>query len=196
MYGRLNLGAAAVTLAGVSTARTIAGMSPCVRVYTDATALTQRASELLTKREAGSVSGIILADGRELTCDYVPLFDGGALDAALLGAEAGLDEARAQLAGALRQGVREVEEALVALDATAARRADAEAAARDFEAALQATEARQRGGLASLFELEDARRSALAAQSALIELDRERATAWVSLARALGGGWTTEAQQP
>lgn len=126
----------------------------------------------------------------------VPLFDGGALDAALLGAEAGLDEARAQLAGALRQGVREVEEALVALDATAARRADADAAARDFEAALQATEARQRGGLASLFELEDARRSALAAQSALIELDRERATAWVSLARALGGGWTTEARQP
>lgn len=46
-------------------------------LFIDATALTQRASELLTKREAGSVPGIVLADERELICDYVPLLDGG-----------------------------------------------------------------------------------------------------------------------
>jgi outer membrane protein TolC len=44
--------------------------------------------------------------------------------------------------------------------------------------------------LASLFELEDARRSALLANVSLIDLQRERATAWVSLYRALGGGWS------
>lgn len=120
----------------------------------------------------------------------VPLFDGGARRAAIDSARAGYDDAVVQLASALRQAVREVEDALVALDSSAARRADALAAARDFEAALRATEARQRGGLASLFEFEDARRNAVAAQAALIELDRERATAWVSLARALGGGWS------
>lgn len=120
----------------------------------------------------------------------VPLFDAGTRRAAAEATRAAYDDAVQQLAAALREAVREVEQALVALDATAARRADAEAAARDFEAVLRATEARQRGGLASLFELEDARRNAVAAQSALIELDRERATAWVSLARALGGGWT------
>jgi outer membrane protein, multidrug efflux system len=43
--------------------------------------------------------------------------------------------------------------------------------------------------LTSLFELETSRRNAVAAQSALIELRRERATAWISLYRALGGGW-------
>ena len=60
----------------------------------------------------------------------------------------------------------------------------------DFESALRATQARQQGGLASLLDLEAARRNAVAAQSALIELQRERATAWIGLVRALGGGWT------
>jgi len=64
---------------GVAKARFFELASRPDALFADATALTQRASELLTKREAGSVSGIILADGRELTCDYVPLFDGGAV---------------------------------------------------------------------------------------------------------------------
>jgi outer membrane protein TolC len=110
----------------------------------------------------------------------------------VVAAAAAYDDAVQQYAAALRGAVREVEDALVALDASAARRADAQAAAADFESALKAADARQRGGLASLFELEDARRNALAARGALIDLDRERATAWVSLARALGGGWSPD----
>ena len=62
-----------------------------------------------------------------------------------------------------------------------------------FAASYRATDARYKGGLASLFELEDARRSALQAQSALIELQRERVAAWISLYRALGGGWAADA---
>ena len=120
----------------------------------------------------------------------VPLFDSGQRAAAADAARARVDDALVQYAAALRQAVREVEDALVALDASATRQADAEAAARDFQTVLRATEQRQRGGLASLFDLEDARRNALSAQGALIDLQRERATAWVSLARALGGGWT------
>jgi NodT family efflux transporter outer membrane factor (OMF) lipoprotein len=122
----------------------------------------------------------------------VPLFDSGQRRAAVVAAAAAYDDAVQQYAAALRGAVREVEDALVALDASAARRADAQAAAADFESALKAADARQRGGLASLFELEDARRNALAARGALIDLDRERATAWVSLARALGGGWSPD----
>jgi NodT family efflux transporter outer membrane factor (OMF) lipoprotein len=120
----------------------------------------------------------------------VPLFDSGQRTAAVDAARASADDAVVQYAAALRRAVREVEDALVALDATGARQADAESAARDFAAVLKATEQRQRTGLSSLFELEDARRQTLAAQGALVELQRERATAWVSLARALGGGWT------
>jgi hypothetical protein len=92
----------------------------------------------------------------------------------------------------VRRAVREVETALVALDATGRQEVDALAAARDFEASLRATQARQKGGLASVLDLETARRNAVQAQSALIELQRERASAWIALYRALGGGWTAE----
>jgi outer membrane protein TolC len=85
-----------------------------------------------------------------------------------------------------------VEEALVTLESAATREADVGVAAEGFEASLRAADARWRGGVGSLFELEDARRSALAARGALVELRRERATAWINLYRALGGGWSPQ----
>jgi outer membrane protein, multidrug efflux system len=118
-----------------------------------------------------------------------PLFDGGARVAATVAARAAYDEAVAIYQAQVRRAVREVEGSLVSLQATAERAADAKLAAQDFEVSLRATQQRQKGGLASLFDLETARRNAVAAQSALIELQRERATAWITLYRALGGGW-------
>ena len=85
--------------------------------------------------------------------------------------------------------MREVEEALVNLQSSSARAADTQAAADGFDAGLRATEARFKSGLASLFELEDARRSAVLAHGTLIDLQRERVAAWIALYRALGGGW-------
>jgi len=85
-----------------------------------------------------------------------------------------------------------VEEALVKLQSTAARSEDARLAAEGYRASFTGTEARYKSGLGSLFELEDARRTLLAAETALLTLQRERATAWVALYRAAGGGWTTE----
>ena len=38
--------------------------------------------------------------------------------------------------------------------------------------------------------LAPARRNAVLAQSTVIELQRERVTAWITLYRALGGGWS------
>ena len=120
----------------------------------------------------------------------LPLFDAGARRANVVAAQARYDEAGAVYRGKLRTAVREVEEALVALQSTADRSTDAQVATEGFAASFRATEARFKGGLASLFELEDARRSALQAQIALIDLQRERGTAWISLYRALGGGWS------
>ncbi len=120
----------------------------------------------------------------------LPLFDAGARRADVAAAQARYDEAGALYRAKLRTAVREVEEALVALQSTADRNIDAQAAAEGFATSFRATEARFRGGLASLYELEDARRSALQAQIALIDLQRERSTAWISLYRALGGGWS------
>ena len=64
-------------------------------------------------------------------------------------------------------------------------------ATQGFVRALQAATDRHRAGLGSLLELEDTRRSALAAELALAELSRDRLLAWVDLYRALGGGWST-----
>jgi NodT family efflux transporter outer membrane factor (OMF) lipoprotein len=120
----------------------------------------------------------------------LPLFDGGARRASVDAAQARYAEAGAIYRARLRGAVREVEEALVALRSTADRAVDAQVASEGFATSFRATEARYRGGLASLFELEDARRSALQAQVALIDLQRERTTAWITLYRALGGGWS------
>jgi multidrug efflux system outer membrane protein len=86
--------------------------------------------------------------------------------------------------------VREVEEALVNLESARARGEDARTAAEGYRSSFVATDARYRSGLASLVELEDARRTLLAAETALVGLRRERAAAWISLYRAMGGGWS------
>lgn len=119
----------------------------------------------------------------------LPLFDGGTRRANVLAARARYDEAGAVYRARLRMAVREVEQALVTLQGTAERAEDARIAAEGFRTSFVAAQTRQRGGLASLFELEDARRSDLQAQNALTELQRERVVAWISLYRALGGSW-------
>jgi outer membrane protein TolC len=88
--------------------------------------------------------------------------------------------------------VREVESALVTLDSSARRVQDTRVSVEGFEASLKAADARFRGGLGSLFDLEDARRSALLANATLIELQSEQVAAWINLYRALGGGWSPE----
>jgi multidrug efflux system outer membrane protein len=125
----------------------------------------------------------------------LPLFDGGSRRANAEAAQAAYEAAASRYAARMRAAVREVEEALVALQSTAARGDDARTAADGFERSYRAVESRYKGGLASLFELEDARRSAVGAQSALIELQRERVAAWISLYRSLGGGWSADKAQ-
>lgn len=142
-------------------------------------------------------SGVGTSDGTLWSVGPVtvslPLFDGGTRRANVVAARARYDAAAVAYAAQLRGAVREVEEALVTLQGTAERSTHAEIAAQGFEQAFRATEARYRTGLGSLFELEDARRSAVLAQNGLIELQRERVGAWITLYRALGGGWSSPA---
>ncbi len=123
----------------------------------------------------------------------LPLLDGGQRAANVTSAEANYTQAVAVYRGKVRQAVREVEEALVNLQSADARKADAEVSITGFAESLQATQARYSQGLASLVELEDARRSSLAAQSAQLALVLERNRAWVALYRALGGGFDATA---
>jgi len=119
----------------------------------------------------------------------LPLFDGGRRRAQVDAARARFDEARAGYEQRARLAVREVEEALVRLDAASRREADALRAARGFRDYFAAAENRWNVGAGSLIEMEDARRIALAAQAGLIAVQRERVAAWVTLYRAIGGGW-------
>jgi outer membrane protein TolC len=121
----------------------------------------------------------------------LPVFDAGARRADVVAARARYDEATSAYAATLRNAIREVETALVDAAGTADRSADAQIAADNFEVSYRATEARYKSGFGTLFELEDARRSALVAQNTLIELRRDRVAAWIALYRALGGGWST-----
>jgi multidrug efflux system outer membrane protein len=121
----------------------------------------------------------------------LPLFDGGTRRANVGAAQARYEEAVANYRGNVRQAVREVEEALVNLQSTGARSEDALVAVDGYRTSFNGTEARYQSGLASLLELEDTRRTRLAAEIALVTLQRERIAAWVALYRAAGGGWTT-----
>ncbi len=137
---------------------------------------------------AGTQSGTVWSLGPVSVS--LPLFDGGTRRANVDAARARHQEATLAYAAKLRGAVREVEDALITLRSTADRNTDAQVATEGFGASYVAAQARYKGGLASLFELEDARRTAVQAQSALIELQRERVAAWIALYRALGGGWS------
>ena len=86
--------------------------------------------------------------------------------------------------------MREVEDALVQLQSTARRSQEAELVARQMAAHVSALQDKQRAGLASGLEVQEARRNALGAEAAWIALQLERGTAWVQLYRATGGGWS------
>jgi outer membrane protein TolC len=122
----------------------------------------------------------------------VPLLDGGSRKANIDAAKARYAEAVSLYRSNVRQAVREVEEALVNLDATDARTTDADAAVKNYQASFDATQARYSSGLASLFELEDSRRTLFTAQTARVTLQRERTEAWVALYRSMGGGWNRQ----
>ncbi len=120
----------------------------------------------------------------------LPLFDGGRRAANVDAAQVRYEEAASLYTSRVRQAVREVEEALVKLESARLRMEDARTAVAGFRLFFSAAEARYRSGLGSLVELEDARRTALAAETALVDLQRVRVAAWISLYRAIGGGWT------
>ncbi len=119
----------------------------------------------------------------------LPVFDAGLRSANVEAAQAQYAATVSAYQARVRQAVREVEEALLALNSANARQADVQAAANGFAQALAATQTRHTQGLANLPELEESRRQSLAAQSAQALWHLERQRAWVGLYRALGGGF-------
>ena len=123
----------------------------------------------------------------------LPIFDGNRRRATIAAAAARYEEAASEYHAIVRRAVREVEESLVNLDSIAARSNDAQIAIDGYTASLDAAGLRYQRGMSSLIELEQARRSKLAAEIGLVTLQRERIAAWIALYRAAGGGWQSPA---
>ena len=119
----------------------------------------------------------------------LPVFDAGQRAANVDLAQTRYAEAVSVYRAKVRYAVREVEEALLNLQSTAGRTADADLAAQGYTESWLATQTRAAQGFASLPELEEARRMALAAQTARMALALERNRAWIALYRAMGGGF-------
>ncbi len=120
----------------------------------------------------------------------MPLWDSGKRAANLASAKARYAESEALYRARMRQAVREVEVALVNLQSADVRKTNTQVAAAGYRASFQGTQARFKAGLAGLPELEESRRTALNADTALLFLERDRMLAWISLYRSVGGGWT------
>lgn len=120
----------------------------------------------------------------------LPLFDAGQRRAEVVAAEARLAQQRANFEGAVRQAAAEVERALVMLDSSRMQETSARAAAAGYARVQVSTEILFSAGGASLLVLEDARRSANGSERKLLTLQRERVRAWISLYKAVGGGWS------
>lgn len=120
----------------------------------------------------------------------LPVFDAGRNRANLKLAQARYDEAVANHEGRLLSALREVEDALSDVQE---RQQQAEVQVQAQQAAsraLQVAQARYDRGVSTYLDVTDAQRSALAADRAAAQIRTQRLLAAVSVARALGGGWS------
>ena len=120
----------------------------------------------------------------------LPVFDAGRNRANLKLAQARYDEAVANHEARLLTALREVEDALSDVQQRQ-QQGDVQAQAQQAAArALLVAQARYERGVSTYLDVTDAQRSALAADRAAAQIRTQRLLAAVSVARALGGGWT------
>lgn len=119
----------------------------------------------------------------------LPLLDGGKRTANVDAAKAQFTALDITLRAKVRGAVREVEEALVRLNAAGVRARETAQAYVALNSTLEATRARVKAGLASQLELLDAQRNTLNANISVVQARQEQAGAWIALYRAVGGGW-------
>ena len=119
----------------------------------------------------------------------IPLFDAGRRIANVDLAKARYTESLAGYKAIAIRAVREVEEALTQLQSAQGRAGDVQASLSGYQAFEKAAQARLAAGAGSVLELQEARRAVLASEVAVLALERDRLNAWISLYRAVGGGW-------
>ncbi len=119
-----------------------------------------------------------------------PIFQGGALQAALAGREAEFSAAQANYRAQVLQALKDVEDALAGLAAARERLATLQRAGESAaNASLLATQ-RHAAGLIDFATVLETQRTLLNVQDGIASARAELASAQVRLYKALGGGWT------
>lgn len=119
----------------------------------------------------------------------VPLFDGGATQAQVQVQQAALEQARQAYQLAVLTALKEVEDALVALQGEAARLAHLQQAAQAAGNAALLAQQRYASGLIDFASVLETQRTQLATQDALATSQANLGSNHVRLFKALGGGW-------
>jgi len=120
----------------------------------------------------------------------LPVFDAGRNRANLKLARARYDEAVANHEARLLTALREVEDALSDVQQRQQQGEVQSQAQQAASRALLVAQARYERGVSTYLDVTDAQRSTLAADRAAAQIRTQRLLAAVSVARALGGGWT------
>jgi len=123
----------------------------------------------------------------------VPIFNMGRLQA-----NVDFNEAQAQQAGlryqqTLRQALREVSDALVAIRKRQEFRQQQELLVKALSDASEVAQLRYEGGVSSYLEVLDTERQYFDAETQLVQAKRDESLSVIQLYKALGGGWQTEA---
>jgi len=125
-----------------------------------------------------------------------PLFSFGQTTYTWKAAEAATDASRAEYEGAVLNSLREVSDALTAREKLVAVRAAREREVAALREAVEISQQRYRGGLATYIEVLDAQQQLYPAEFGLAQTERDQLIAIVDLYRALGGGWNADVPEP
>lgn len=123
-----------------------------------------------------------------------PLFDGGAARAQLRAQEAALDQARASYRDTVLTALQDAEDALVAIRGDRERLGRLQAAASAAANAEWLARQRYRSGLVDFTTVLGTQRTLLSTQDSVASAQASLSARHVQLYRALGGGWTPDAE--
>jgi outer membrane protein, multidrug efflux system len=123
----------------------------------------------------------------------LPIFDGGAAKAQVDAQQAAFDSSAQAYRGAVLSALKDVEDALVALQRDNERLATLRVAAEAADNAALLASQRYSGGVVDFQTVLDTQRSQLSAQDSVASAAADVAADHVRLYKALGGGWRPEA---
>ncbi len=122
----------------------------------------------------------------------MPIFDGGRIEAAqTLGKEV-IENKKVNFESSVRQAIKEVEMNLLSLSKIEEKRDLIDTAINNYEKLYDSTLKKYEVGLASLYELEDAKISYLNSLNSKVSNKKETLNSWIDLYKSVGGGFNLE----